>query len=68
MEEEAAYFVECVGEHQAEVNPCEPLNTYEVEYDIRSLRELRLFTKKVSEILATVRKEKGKIDQEWSVC
>ena len=60
MEEEAAFFVECVGEHLAEENPCEPLNTYEVEYDIRSLRELRLFTRKVSEILPTIRKEKGK--------
>lgn len=58
MEEEAAFFVECVGEHIAEMNPCEPLKTYEIEYDIRSLRELRLFTAQVSEILKDVRKEK----------
>lgn len=63
VEEEATFFTECVNSHLAESHPYEPITTYEVEYDIRSLRECKLVRYKVMSLLNTLRnnQEEGKL-------
>lgn len=59
VEEEAAYFVECIQDHLAETHPYDAIMAYEIEFSIMSLRELKLIEEETSILLKELKREKS---------